>query len=140
MTPYVKTILRSIRMTLPRVLAIFAIIALGVGFFSGLKVTTPSFVYTADVYTKEYAMFDFKFLSTIGFEQEDIDEIAKRTNCIVEGSYTADCAAYLGDSVGADTVRFCRSSASGLFWSMNWHNSDDAKKLLSAYFTGAASR
>ena len=106
MKPYAKTILRSIKMTLPRFLAIFAIIALGVGFFSGLKVTTPSFVHTADIYTKEYAMFDFKFLSTIGFEQEDIDEIAKQTNCIVEGSYTADCAAFLGDTVSADTVRF----------------------------------
>ncbi|MDY6339339.1 MAG: FtsX-like permease family protein [Saccharofermentans sp.] len=106
MKPYAKTILRSIRMTLPRFIAIFAIIALGVGFFAGLKVTTPSFVRTADVYTKEYAMFDFKFLSTIGFEQEDIDEIAKRTNCVVEGSYTADCAAFLGDTAGADTVRF----------------------------------
>ena len=106
MKPYAKTILRSIRMTLPRFIAIFAIIALGVGFFAGLKVTTPSFVHTADVYTNEYAMFDFKFLSTIGFEQEDIDEIAKRTNCIVEGSYTADCAAFLGDTVSADTVRF----------------------------------
>ena len=93
-------------MTLPRFIAIFAIIALGVGFFAGLKVTTPSFVQTADIYTKEYAMFDFKFLSTIGFEQEDIDEIAKRTNCIVEGSYTADCSAFLGDTVSADTVRF----------------------------------
>ena len=62
MKPYAKTILRSIRMTLPRFIAIFAIIALGVGFFAGLKVTTPSFVRTADVYTKEYAMFDFKFL------------------------------------------------------------------------------
>ena len=53
MSPYVKTILRSIRLTLPRFLAIFAIIALGVGFFSGLKVTMPSFVYTADRYVDE---------------------------------------------------------------------------------------
>ena len=72
MSPYVKTILRSIRMTFPRFIAIFAIIALGVGFFSGLKVTTPSFVYTADIYTKETSMFDFKLLSTIGFTDEDI--------------------------------------------------------------------
>lgn len=106
MSPYVKTILRSIRLTLPRFLAIFAIIALGVGFFSGLKVTMPSFVYTADRYVDEFSMFDFKFLSTIGFEQEDIDELAKQTGCIVEGSYTADCSAYLGNSDGADTVRF----------------------------------
>ena len=87
MSPYVKTILRSIKMTLPRFLAIFAIIALGVGFFAGLKVTTPSFVYTVNGYANEYKMFDFKLLSTIGFKPEDIDELAKR-------------------DTGSDTVRF----------------------------------
>ena len=86
MSPYVKTILRSIRMTLPRFIAIFAIIALGVGFFAGLKVTTPSFVETADKYTKETGMFDFKFLSTIGFTDEDIEGLGKRTGCTVEGA------------------------------------------------------
>lgn len=105
-SPYIKTIARSIKMTLPRFIAIFAIIALGAGFFSGLKVTTPSFVYTGDKYLKEYAMFDFKMLSTIGFTDEDIEEIAKRTSCVVEGAYSADCSAYLGDSFSADTVRF----------------------------------
>lgn len=106
MKPYAKTILRSIRMTLPRFLAIFAIIALGVGFFAGLKVTTPSFVATADKYTKDYAMFDFKLLSTIGFTDDDIEELASRTSCVVEGAYSADCSAYLGESLSADTVRF----------------------------------
>ena len=106
MSPYVKTILRSIKMTLPRFLAIFAIIALGVGFFAGLKLSTPSFVYTTDLYAKEYAMFDFKFLSTIGFEEDDIEALRQRTGCIVEGAYTADCAAFLGDSLTTDTVRF----------------------------------
>ena len=60
MSSYVKTVLRSIKLTLPRFIAIFAIIALGVGFFAGLKVTTPSFVYTADKYTKDLSLFDFK--------------------------------------------------------------------------------
>ena len=106
MSPYVKTILRSIRMTFPRFIAIFAIIALGVGFFSGLKVTTPSFIYTADQYTKQNSMFDFKLLSTIGFNDEDISELAKRTGCVVEGAYSADCSAIMGDNVSTDTVRF----------------------------------
>ena len=106
MSPYVKTILRTIRMTLPRFLAIFAIIALGAGFFAGLKVTTPSFVETGNKYINETALYDFKLLSTIGFNDDDIDELAKRTGCIVEGAYSADCAAYLGDSLSADTVRF----------------------------------
>ena len=106
MSPYVKTILRSIKMTLPRFIAIFAIIALGVGFFAGLKLSTPSFVATADAFVKTHSMFDFRLISTIGFEQEDIDELAKRTNCIVEGAYSVDCTAYLGDSTSADTVKF----------------------------------
>ena len=93
-------------MTFPRFIAIFAIIALGVGFFSGLKVTTPSFIYTADQYTKQNSMFDFRLLSTIGFTDDDIDELAKRTGCIVEGAYSVDCSAILGDNVNTDTVRF----------------------------------
>ena len=91
---------------MPRFIAIFAIIALGVGFFAGLKITTPSFVATADRYASDHAMFDFKFLSTIGFTDDDIAELKKRTNCVVEGSYSGDCSAVLGDSPNADTVRF----------------------------------
>ena len=103
---YIKTVLRSIKMTLPRFIAIFAIITLGVGFFAGLKVTTPSFVYTADRYTKELKMFDFKLLSTIGFSDDDISELSKRTNAVVEGSYSADCSAVMGNNLNSDTVRF----------------------------------
>ena len=106
MSPYVKTILRTIKMTLPRFLAIFAIIALGVGFFSGLKVSTPSFINTADKFVADYSMFDFKLLSTIGFTEDDIVELSKKTNCIVEGSYTVDCSAFLGSDESADTVKF----------------------------------
>lgn len=106
MSPYVKTILRSIKMTLPRFIAIFAIIALGVGFFAGLKVTTPAFVYTGDSYVKEQKMFDFKLLSTIGFDDEDIEKISERTNCVVEGAYSADCSANLGSHPGNYTVKF----------------------------------
>ena len=106
MSSYVKTVLRSIKLTLPRFIAIFAIIALGVGFFAGLKVTTPSFVYTADKYTKDLSLFDFKLISTIGFTDEDIEELAKRTNAVVEGAYSTDCSARMGDNVSTDTVRF----------------------------------
>ena len=103
MSPYVKTILRSIKMTLPRFLAI---IALGVGFFAGLKVTTPSMVLTGDIYIKEHALYDFKLLSTIGFTDEDIEELTKRTGCIVEGAYSVDCVAYVGDGEKTHTIKF----------------------------------
>ena len=52
-------------------MAIFAIIALGVGFFSGLKVTKEGMLDTVGGYLDEYAFYDFRLLSTLGFEQRD---------------------------------------------------------------------
>ncbi len=48
-----KTTLREIRNSFGRYIAILAIVALGVGFFSGLKVTREAMVTTADDYLKE---------------------------------------------------------------------------------------
>lgn len=63
---------REIRRTLGRYLAILAIIALGVGFFSGLKVTRSAMVNTGDVYIKAHDMFDFRVISTLGLTDEDV--------------------------------------------------------------------
>ena len=48
-----RSVLRSIRGSLGRYLAILAIIALGVGFFAGLRVTEPSILKTADAYIEK---------------------------------------------------------------------------------------
>ena len=45
-----KTTLRTIKKSLGRYLAILAIIALGVGFFAGLRVTEKAMLATADEY------------------------------------------------------------------------------------------
>lgn len=66
-----RTTLREIKQSLGRYLAIFAIVALGVAFFAGLKVTTMAMIETGNEYIKEYRMYDFKMLSTMGFEKED---------------------------------------------------------------------
>jgi putative ABC transport system permease protein len=47
---YYKDILRQIWRTRSRFLSIFAIIALGTGFFAGLKATTPDMKQTAQAY------------------------------------------------------------------------------------------
>ena len=43
-----RTTLREIKASLGRYLAILAIVALGVGFFSGVKITKEAMVYTLD--------------------------------------------------------------------------------------------
>ncbi|MDO4396585.1 MAG: hypothetical protein Q4C51_07390, partial [Clostridia bacterium] len=67
-----KSTFREIRSSLGRYIAILAIVALGVGFFSGLKVTQEAMVKTTDKYLDAHNMFDYKLVSTLGFEDQDI--------------------------------------------------------------------
>lgn len=70
-----KTMFREIGSSLGRHLAIFAIVALGVGFFAGLRVTTPGMIEAGDKYIKENALYDFRLLHTLGFEEEDVEKL-----------------------------------------------------------------
>lgn len=86
-----RTTLREIRYSLGRYLAIFAIVALGVGFFSGLKVTKEAMVHSVDCYLKETNFYDLRLLSTLGFEEEDIAAFSKEGDVIAaEGAISAD--------------------------------------------------
>ncbi|MDE6063507.1 MAG: ABC transporter permease, partial [Lachnospiraceae bacterium] len=87
----VKTTLREIKQSLGRYLAILAIVALGVGFFSGLKVTMDSMVVSADNYLSEAQFFDYRLLSTLGFEEEDVEALAAKEGVrAVEGALSVD--------------------------------------------------
>ena len=66
-----KTSFREIKTSLGRYLAIIAIIALGVGLFSGLRVTRTAMIKTADDYLKELNMFDYRLISTLGWTEDD---------------------------------------------------------------------
>lgn len=86
-----KTTLREIRQSFGRYIAILAIVALGVGFFAGLKITRTSMVQMADGYWKEMQLFDYRLLSTIGFEETDVEKLQEAENVrTAEGSISAD--------------------------------------------------
>ncbi len=86
-----KSALREIKGSFGRWAAIFAIIALGVGFFCGLKVCKSAFLLTGDTYLKEQKFFDYELISTLGLEQEDVDTIESLDEVsIAEGSFSAD--------------------------------------------------
>ncbi len=87
-----KLLLRSIGRSFGRYLAILAIVALGVGFFAGLKSSYPAMLQTADDYWDEQAFSDFTLLSSLGFTQEDVTALSQRwANCRgAEGGYFAD--------------------------------------------------
>lgn len=70
-----KTSLREIRHSLGRYLAIFFIVALGVIMFAGLRVCREDMVATADKYFKQTSFYDYRALSTLGFDMGDAKQL-----------------------------------------------------------------
>mgnify|MGYP003326431377 CR=1 FL=1 len=86
-----RSTLREIKQSLGRYLAILSIVALGVGFFAGIKETKPAMVETADRYLKEKNFYDYRLVSTLGFDEKIVEEIRKREDVsVAQGAYTFD--------------------------------------------------
>lgn len=73
----IKNTFREIRNSKARFISIMAIIALGVGFFSGIKATVPSMYNLAETYYSEQNLMDYRLVSTVGFDEDDIEAISK---------------------------------------------------------------
>jgi len=86
-----RTTVREIRQSFGRYMAIFGIVALGVGFFSGLKVTKPAMLSAAQDYMENYNFYDYRLISTLGFKEEDVGELAGQEDVeAVEGAIAFD--------------------------------------------------
>ena len=84
-----RTTLREIKGSFGRYMAIFSIIALGVGFFAGLKVTKPIMVKIVDNYMDDQQLFDYRLLCSLGFEAEDLEAF-----CALDGVRAAEGALF----------------------------------------------
>lgn len=71
----IKDTLREIRKSLGRFFSIFAIVAIGVAFFAGVKASAPIMKSTADGYFDDYNLMDIRLLSTLGFTEDDVKQI-----------------------------------------------------------------
>ena len=93
-----KTTLREIKGTFGRFFAIMAIIALGVGFFSGVRITTPAMVSMMDGYIKDGQLYDYRLISTIGWEESNIEALGELPEVrYAEGSKSIDALFKRGD-------------------------------------------
>ena len=88
-----KNIFREIWQTKSRFISILAIIALSIGFFSGIKSSAPSLIKTADDYFIENNLMDFRLVSTVGFDNDDVLEIADMDFCSVINAINVHYAA-----------------------------------------------
>ena len=95
---WTKNNLREIVHSLGRYLAIVGIVALGVGFFAGVKTTKPAMLQTGAHYVEQTRMFDYRLLSTLGMTQADADYFASLPDVeCAEGSNSVDLTAQMGD-------------------------------------------
>ena len=97
----IKTTLREIRQSLGRYIAILAIVALGVGFFAGLKAAKPAMVDAVEGYLNTLNFYDFRLLSTLGFNETDIETFQEQKDVeTAAGSYSFDiiCENAQGDN------------------------------------------
>ena len=98
-----KTTLREIRQSLGRYFAIMAIVALGVGLFSGLKVTRDVMVSSAQLYFDQTSFYDVELISTVGFETDAARQLSRREGVLdAQGSVSTD--ALLVDESGNENA------------------------------------
>lgn len=70
-----KDVLRSVTHSLGRFLAIAGIVALGTGFYAGLRMTAPDMKLAANEYYDGTALMDLRVVSTLGLTDSDIDAL-----------------------------------------------------------------
>ncbi|MEY8311059.1 FtsX-like permease family protein [Oscillospiraceae bacterium 42-9] len=72
---YLKSILRAIRHSLSRFVAIFSIVALGAGFLAGVLASPLDMRISADRYCRDTDMFHIKVVSTLGLTAADMEAL-----------------------------------------------------------------
>lgn len=92
-----KDVFREIGRTKARFLSIFAIIMLGVSFFSGIKSAGPDMLDTAATYYKDLRLMDLRVQSTYGLSEQGIEKLRGIPGVqTVQPVYSSDV--FLGDS------------------------------------------
>lgn len=96
----IKDFFKEIYVNRKRFISIVLIVMLGVGFFSGIKATTPSMKYTAHKYFEDVNFMDFTMKSTLGFSDSSIDILKNNINEIenVYPIYSKDMIINLNNS------------------------------------------
>ena len=86
-----KDSVKEIKNTYRRFLSILLMAFLGVGFFAGIRATSPDMVDTIDEYYDSQNVYDIQVMSTLGLTEDDLNEISKMENVDeIIGTYEID--------------------------------------------------
>ena len=72
-----KDSIKQIKKTNKRFISILLMAFMGVGFFAGVRATSPDMKVTLDTYLDKYNVYDINVVSTLGLTDDDVDAISK---------------------------------------------------------------
>ena len=72
-----KNNIKEIHKTRRRFISILIMAFLGVGFYAGLKASSPDMLESLDSYADNSNMYDIQVISTMGLTDDDVNEIRK---------------------------------------------------------------
>ena len=72
-----KDSFKQIKKTYKRFISILLMAFLGVGFFAGVRATSPDMALTIDNYFDKHNVYDIQIVSTLGLTKDDLIEISK---------------------------------------------------------------
>ena len=110
---YWKSALRTVRSSMSRFAAIFAIVALGAGFLSGVLASPVDMRLSADSYFDQSDMFDLRVVSTMGLTDGDIQALSEVSGVsAVMAAYDTDLV-LISEDGQANTTRIHSLPATG---------------------------
>lgn len=112
MNAFWKEFVRTITRSLGRFLALLAIVALGAGFYAGLRMTAPDMKAALDSYLDATNSYDVRVVSTMGLEEADLQALRELPDIeYVMGGYQADVLALWNDKSYTTRVHSYPASA-----------------------------
>ena len=94
-----RNLTQTIRRSIGRFVAIVAIVALGAGLFTGLKVTKVDMVATVQRYTDDQNMFDVQVMNSYGWTDDDVAALSQAEGISdAEGTISLDALVHLGNN------------------------------------------
>lgn len=92
-----KNAVTEIFKTKSRFLSIFFIVAIGVSFFAGVKISAPDMKKSADIFYKKANLAHYRLVSTFGFSEKDIAALLEISGIKVYPGYYTDVMILGGD-------------------------------------------
>ena len=97
-TALLKDGIKEIKNSYKRFISLLLIVLLGVGFFAGIKATSPDMRKTLDTYFDSLNVMDIQVISTLGLTEDDVQAIKEVENVEnAEATYQTDAIVTIGD-------------------------------------------